>query len=168
MEVTKIRMQMQAATLPLAERLNVVEMVQELGVRGLYVGTTATMTRDVGFSIVFFPLYAQLKAALADEKGENSMSSVLQAGMLAGSLGAAAVTPADVIKTRMQVEGGFERFGGCMRNAASAVWKQEGPGAFFRGMLPRIMVMGPLFSITLLVFEAQKKFLCRNNNGVER
>ena len=100
MEITKIRMQMQA-TLPAAERKTTIEVVKSLGVRGMYSGTLATLARDVPFSLLFFPGYANLKALLADEKGENSVASQLFAGGVAGAFGAAAVTPSDVIKTRL-------------------------------------------------------------------
>lgn len=99
MEITKIRMQMQAL-LPVEERVNAVQLVRQLGIRGLYSGTVATLTRDVPFSLIFFPGYANLKALLADEKGNNSIASLLIAGGSAGSLAAGFVTPTDVVKTR--------------------------------------------------------------------
>jgi solute carrier family 25 aspartate/glutamate transporter 12/13 len=99
MEITKIRMQMQA-TLPLAERQSTVQVVQTLGIRGMYQGTAATLTRDVPFSVLFFPSYANLKKAFADHRGENSTFSLLAAGGIAGALAAAVVTPTDVVKTR--------------------------------------------------------------------
>ena len=66
----------------------------------MYTGTLETLSRDVPFSIVFFPLYANLKVAFADKKGDNSVASLLAAGGLAGASAAGAVTPSDVIKTR--------------------------------------------------------------------
>ena len=66
----------------------------------MYRGTAATLSRDVPFSVLFFPGYANLKKLLANEKGENSIPSLLIAGGAAGAIAAAAVTPTDVIKTR--------------------------------------------------------------------
>lgn len=99
MEITKIRMQMQA-TLPVDQRMSAVQLVRQMGIRGLYSGTVATLTRDVPFSVVFFPGYANLKAMLADENGNNSILSLLVAGGTAGSVSAGLVTPTDVVKTR--------------------------------------------------------------------
>ncbi len=99
MEIVKIRMQMQAL-LPAAERKTTMEVVRALGVKGMYSGTLATLARDVPFSILFFPGYANVKKLLADEKGENSMVSTLLSGGIAGSFAAGMVTPTDVIKTR--------------------------------------------------------------------
>jgi Mitochondrial carrier protein len=92
-------MQMQSS-LPLAERQTLSQIVSSLGIRGMYQGTLATLSRDVPYSFIFFPLYANVKAAMADSKGNNSMASVMLSGMLSGAIAAGAVTPTDVVKTR--------------------------------------------------------------------
>ncbi len=102
MEIVKIRMQIQG-TLPAAERQSLGQILSGLGVRGLYIGTPVTLLRDVPFSIVFFPLYANLKKMTADEKGHNGLLSLWCCGAVSGSTSAAVVTPCDVIKTRLQV-----------------------------------------------------------------
>lgn len=51
--------------------------------------------RDVPFSILFFPLNSFLKLQGADEDGKTSFSVILGAGLVAGVVGASAVTPAD-------------------------------------------------------------------------
>ncbi len=59
--------------------------------------------RDIGFSSVYFPAYAHIKRAFADDSGRNSPVSLLVSGTLAGVPAAILATPADVIKTRLQV-----------------------------------------------------------------
>ena len=71
-----------------------------MGIRGLYTGTAATLARDVPFSLLFFPSYANIKIALADKDGKNSLGSLLLAGGIAGAVCSGLVTPADVVKTR--------------------------------------------------------------------
>lgn len=125
MEITKIRMQMQAL-LPLGERQSLLQIVQSLGIRGMYSGSLATLSRDVPFSVLFFPGYANLKKATEDSNGRNSVLSLLFSGGVSGAVAAGAVTPSDVIKTRWCicfilvlykfVTGGFAVLGCCFWN----------------------------------------------------
>ena len=66
-------------------------------------GSRACLLRDGPFSAIYFPAYAHLKPKFADENGYNTPLSLLTAGAIAGMPAASLVTPADVIKTRLQV-----------------------------------------------------------------
>jgi len=76
MEIMKIRLQMQALK-PAAERQSTQELLKHLGLRGLYTGTPATLMRDVPFSMVLFPTYANVRVMLSDEDGHCGMGSNL-------------------------------------------------------------------------------------------
>lgn len=127
----------------------------------MYQGTLATLSRDVPYSFIFFPLYANVKASLANGRGENSMISVLVSGILSGAVAAGAVTPTDVVKTRLQLAGGKEKYGNAA-NTYRTIVRDEGVLALYRGAVPRMVVVGPLFGITLLAFEAQKEYMIKH------
>ena len=51
------------------------KLVKTRGILGLYRGTTATMFRDVSFSIIYFPLFANLNK-LGPKRADNTGGSV--------------------------------------------------------------------------------------------
>lgn len=69
----------------------------------MYKGARACFLRDIPFSAIYFPAYAHAKSATADDQGLNHPSSLFCSAFIAGVPAAALVTPADVIKTRLQV-----------------------------------------------------------------
>lgn len=155
MEIVKIRLQLQG-TDPTAKRMSPVEVVRHLGIRGLYKGSLATLIRDVPFSAVFFPLYANLQSLIGGK--DPGVAATLAAGCISGAAASGACTPADVIKTRLQVKGGMMKYGGiagCLRT----ILAEEGVAALFKGVGPRMMVVAPLFGISLLAFEVQKSIM---------
>ena len=82
------------------------KLMKERGLSGLYKGLGATAMRDVSFSIVYFPLFANLNE-LGPRRSPNSSEAILWwsfvSGMVAGSFSSVAVCPFDVVKTRLQV-----------------------------------------------------------------
>lgn len=50
-------------------KIRALSVVRELGLFGLYKGARACLLRDVPFSAIYFPTYAHVKAAMADEDG---------------------------------------------------------------------------------------------------
>lgn len=111
-------------------------VVKDLGLFGLYKGARACLLRDAPFSAIYFPTYAHTKAKLADENGYNHPLTLLLAGIIAGVPAAALVTPADVIKTRLQVVArqGQTTYTG-LWDAARKIHKEEGHRAFWKGSI---------------------------------
>ena len=73
---------------------------------------------------------------------------------MSGSISAAAVNPADVVKTRLQLlnKGAAEQSYDGIRDAFVKIFQQEGPSAFFKGALCRMIVIAPLFGIAQMVY----------------
>lgn len=80
------------------------DLIKSKGIMGLYKGTGATMLRDVTFSMIYFPLFANLNALGPQrEDGTSVFWTSFLAGCIAGSTAACAVNPMDVVKTRLQL-----------------------------------------------------------------
>ena len=161
MEITKIRMQTMY-TKPKAERMSTLQVMRHLGVRGLYRGTPATLMRDVPFSFIIFPGYSNLKKAFEDDQGNCSTLGNLAAGCISAAVGAGAVTPMDVIKTRLQVSGATEVYGegfASIPRCFAVTVRENGVRSLFAGVVPRMTVVGSLFGISLLSFDVCKGFL---------
>jgi len=133
------------------------ELLRTKGIVGLYKGTGATMLRDVSFSIIYFPLFANLNS-LGPRKAPGSHESVFWwsfiSGCASGSISAALVNPADVVKTRLQLlnKGASEQSYSGIADAFVRIFKTEGPTAFFKGALCRMIVIAPLFGIAQMVY----------------
>jgi solute carrier family 25 aspartate/glutamate transporter 12/13 len=173
LEITKIRLQMQGE----AQRLAIMSgkvppplkpalaIVKELGLVGMYKGASACFLRDIPFSAIYFPAYATAKAQLSatNENGETKAIDLLLAGAAAGVPAAALTTPADVIKTRLQVvardgEAAYKGIPDC----AADIFKKEGFSAFFKGAAMRVFRSSPQFGITLLAYESLNNLLPQN------
>ena len=161
MEIVKIRLQM--AALNEGGRGTPVgagSVVRELGFRGLYKGATACFMRDIPFSAIYFPLYATLRSYFQGDKSVAAPSDLFIAGGMAGAPAASLVTPADVIKTRMQTKmpnGGYMY--DSMAGAAKDIYTNEGVSAFFKGAPARVFRSSPQFAVTLLAYEMLQRAL---------
>lgn len=135
LEIVKIRLQV-AGEIAGGSKVRAWPVVKDLGLFGLYKGARACLLRDIPFSAIYFPTYAHTKEMFANEDGYNHPLTLLVAGALAGVPAAALVTPADVIKTRLQVVArkGQTTYKGLF-DAASKIYKEEGYRAFWKGTL---------------------------------
>ncbi|XP_038663421.1 LOW QUALITY PROTEIN: mitochondrial glutamate carrier 1 [Scyliorhinus canicula] len=131
------------------------ELLRSKGIAGLYKGLGATLLRDVPFSIVYFPLFANLNKLgqkSSDERAPFYVSFI--SGCIAGSTAAVLVNPCDVIKTRLQSlqrginEDSYSGIVDCTRK----IWRNEGVDAFLKGAYCRALVIAPLFGIAQVVY----------------
>ncbi|KAL1505732.1 hypothetical protein ABEB36_005228 [Hypothenemus hampei] len=159
LEIVKIRLQV-AGEIAGAAKVRAWAVVKELGLFGLYKGARACLLRDVPFSAIYFPAYAHTKASLADESGYNHPLTLLLAGAIAGVPAASLVTPADVIKTRLQVvaRAGQTTYSGVL-DATRKIYAEEGFRAFWKGSIARVFRSSPQFGVTLLTYEVLQRLL---------
>ncbi|OSD06211.1 mitochondrial carrier [Trametes coccinea BRFM310] len=165
LEIVKIRLQVQgeAAKLEGAVPKGAVHIIRQLGLLGLYKGASACLLRDIPFSAIYFPAYWHLKRDLFNE-GYNgkqlSFAETLTSAAVAGMPAAYLTTPADVVKTRLQVEArtGQTNYKG-LTDAFVKIYREEGFRAFFKGGPARVIRSSPQFGFTLVAYEYLHKFL---------
>ncbi|KAK5715631.1 mitochondrial aspartate-glutamate transporter agc1 [Elasticomyces elasticus] len=169
LEIVKIRLQVQGEAMKAAARdgeaipkRSAMWIVRHLGLLGLYKGASACMLRDAPFSAIYFPTYAHLKRDFFGESPTKKLGvlQLLTAGAIAGMPAAYLTTPADVIKTRLQVEArkGESSYNG-IRDAARSIYRDEGAKAFFKGGPARILRSSPQFGFTLAGYEVLQGML---------
>ncbi|EPY85578.1 solute carrier family 25, member 13 (citrin) [Camelus ferus] len=166
LEIVKIRLQV-AGEITTGPRVSALSVLRDLGFFGIYKGAKACFLRDIPFSAIYFPCYAHVKAALASEDGHVSPGSLLLAGAVAGMPAASLVTPADVIKTRLQVaaRAGQTTYSGvidCFRK----ILREEGPRALWKGAGARVFRSSPQFGVTLLTYELLQRWFYIDFGGV--
>ena len=128
-----------------------VNLVQTEGLR-LYAGIGWTMARNAPGSFALFGGNSMAKKALGLEETMTGQASVLQ-NFIASSSGAiASITvaqPLDVVKTRIQNRPFDSPESGV--SIIKNLIKNEGPSAFFKGVTPKLIVVGPklVFSMTI-------------------
>ncbi|CAF0838050.1 unnamed protein product [Adineta steineri] len=159
LEIVKIRLQV-AGELQSVRRPAATEVIRELGLRGLYKGARACFLRDIPFSCIYFPAYAHTKKKFADEHGYNDPKSLFISGLLAGIPAAGLCTPADVVKTRLQVQArkGQTKYDGLV-DAFRKIYAEEGWRAFWKGAGARMLRSSPQFGFTLLTYELLQRAL---------
>ncbi|OZJ01943.1 hypothetical protein BZG36_05496, partial [Bifiguratus adelaidae] len=171
LEIVKIRLQIQgeaAKNIDGAPRRSAIWIVRHLGIVGLYKGASACLLRDIPFSAIYFPAYAHLKKDVFHEGPQHKLTilELLTAGAIAGMPAAYFTTPADVIKTRLQVEArkGQTTYTG-IGDAARKILAEEGITAFFKGGPARVFRSSPQFGVTLTVYELLHQVLPLPGHG---
>ncbi|KAF4081563.1 hypothetical protein AMELA_G00162690 [Ameiurus melas] len=148
------------------------QLLREKGIGGLYKGLGATLLRDVPFSIIYFPLFANLNnLGKRGKDGPAPFYVSFVSGCIAGSTAAVAVNPVDVIKTRLQslTRGSQEDTYSGVTDCISKILRKEGPSAFLKGAYCRALVIAPLFGIAQVIYflgvgEFILSFLPKRNN----
>lgn len=151
------------------------------GVRGFYRGFGSTVAREIPFTCLQFPLYERLKLFLARRRTPTGLVADLPAleaaacGSLAGGVAAGLTTPLDVAKTRIMLSNKATppppaQAGGTatapttsstssFRVVLRQIYLEEGLGALFAGVVPRVIWISAGGAVFLGVYEWSKKAL---------
>ncbi|KAF8527409.1 mitochondrial inner membrane protein [Hysterangium stoloniferum] len=159
LEIVKIRLQIQGEVAK-AEGVvprGAIHIVKQLGLVGLYRGASACLLRDIPFSAIYFTAYSHLKKDFFQEGYNDKKLSFLETLAAAGIAGMPAsylTTPADVVKTRLQVEArkGQTSYKG-LADAFVKIYREEGFKALYKGGMARVLRSSPQFGFTLVAYE---------------
>ncbi|CAK9163191.1 unnamed protein product [Ilex paraguariensis] len=133
---------------------------KEGGLLGFFRGNGLNVLKVAPESAIKFYTYERLKDAIADAKGEDrgniGTTGRLIAGGMAGAVAQTAIYPMDLLKTRLQTyacEGGKVP---SLAKLSKDIWVQEGPRAFYRGLVPSLLGIIPYAGIDLAAYETLK------------
>ncbi|KAL0102100.1 hypothetical protein PUN28_018565 [Cardiocondyla obscurior] len=134
------------------------QILKEQGVRGLFTGLSSTIAREMPGYFFFFGGYEATRELLA-AKGQSRDDIGWQKTMVAGAVGGTmlwlAIFPADVVKSRIQVQN--------LKTPAWIVFKnisrQEGIGALYNGLMPTLIRTVPATATLFVTVEYTKKVM---------
>ncbi|EFC47397.1 predicted protein, partial [Naegleria gruberi] len=149
------------------------QVARSEGIRGLFRGYSATMVRDIPYSMTQFLIYEVLKNSILNRKMDQyrddlknstlkdpqeslksaqklTFSESIVVGGTAGAMAASLSNPIDVIKTRLQTSTTFK--GGFVAMFRK-IKQDDGWRGFFKGITPRVMWVTLSTGIMFSVFE---------------
>ncbi|KAM4853394.1 mitochondrial 2-oxodicarboxylate carrier isoform 3-T3 [Thomomys bottae] len=127
-----------------------------LGLGGLYKGLTATLGRHGVFNMAYFGFYHNVKSIVpVNEDPIEEFLRKFGIGFLSGTVASIINIPFDVAKSRIQgpqpVPGEI-KYRTCFKTMTT-VYEEEGFLALYKGLIPKILRLGPGGAVMLLVYE---------------
>lgn len=153
-----LKQRLQAGTYP-GLAAGVRTILKKEGPRALYTGYTATLIRDVPYTMLEFGLYSQFKRLLRAvvKKERLTPREEIALGGVAGGCTGFLTTPLDLAKTRLMTQSGVQYKG--VVDVLIKVARTEGVGGLFKGSLARTAWLVPFTAVFFGVHEASKRAL---------
>ncbi len=156
LEYLRTHMQAQRAPSQGTGTIAVLRVLLRSGAGNLFSGLGPTLWRDVPHSAVYWVLVEHLRDAFGGLDRSTTPAAVhFMSAWCAGTVAAAATTPFDVIKTKMQKEANGR--GKSVSLISREIWQVKGLRGFFAGLGPRVAKIGPASAVMLTVFEGLRK-----------
>ncbi|KAF6767120.1 Mitochondrial substrate/solute carrier [Kalmanozyma brasiliensis GHG001] len=167
LDLTKTRMQTASSRQGMFSLL--LSTFRTEGPRGLYVGLSASLLRQMTYSVTRFGAYDWLKARTLDSNGGKPLGPLQMAlcASAAGAAGGLAGNPADILLVRMTSDVNrkpADRYG--YPNAISGLarmTKEEGVGSLFRGLGPNTVRAVLMNASQLATYDVFKNLLLSSN-----
>ncbi|KAL2726461.1 mitochondrial ornithine transporter 1 [Vespula squamosa] len=133
-------------------------ILREQGIRGLFMGLTSTIVREMPGYFFFFGGYEVTRELLAkpnQKRDDIGWQKTMIAGAVGGTVLWLVIFPADVVKSRIQVQN--------LKTPALVVMKdiiqQEGIGALYNGLKPTLIRTVPATAMLFITYEYSKKLI---------
>uniref|UniRef100_A0A0N5CE99 Mitochondrial carrier protein n=1 Tax=Strongyloides papillosus TaxID=174720 RepID=A0A0N5CE99_STREA len=169
------RTKMQSEKLSYKNLVNVVKnTVYKEGFLSLWRGWSATLSRDVPFSAIYWMSYEGMNKKLRQLYNTTEKTFAINAtcGAVCGAFTAAITTPFDVVKTQREITlGELEKKGSKINDVRSAsikeifgqICRNLGPSHLFTGVIPRIAKIAPACTIMISTYEYLKNYYVHLN-----
>ncbi|CAK8680012.1 unnamed protein product [Clavelina lepadiformis] len=135
-----------------------------LGTKGINRGLTATLGRHGVWNMVYFGIYHSAKPYIPESKSWIETTAYkLLIGLGAGSIASVINIPYDVAKSRIQgpqpVPGQTKYFGA--HHTMLIIYKEEGFRALYKGLVPKLLRLGPSGAIMMFVYDTLSQYLAQ-------
>ncbi|XP_033209898.1 mitochondrial 2-oxodicarboxylate carrier [Belonocnema kinseyi] len=130
-----------------------------LGLDGLNKGLTATILRNAVFNSFYFGFYHSVKGYIpVNNDARLDFLTKVGIGFSSGIMASCLNIPFDVAKSRIQGEQGSVQYKGTFRTL-SIVYRREGFRALYKGLVPKVLRLGPGGAIMLVVYDYMHAYL---------
>lgn len=143
------------------------QLYKEGGTRSIYKGTVATISRDAPSSGIYFMTYEAVKNILKTYgyASDNVLGTIFAGGMSGVTFWIVGL-PCDVVKNRYQTAPDGMYPNGVI-DIIRQLLKNEGPLAFYKGIIPVLMRSFPANAACFFGFEASKQLINKlSKNGI--
>ncbi|GJZ77759.1 calcium-binding mitochondrial carrier protein SCaMC-1-like protein isoform X1, partial [Tanacetum coccineum] len=131
---------------------------KEGGILSFFRGNGLNVVKVAPESAIKFYTYELLKDFIGGgDKDDIGTSGRLLAGGMAGAVAQTAIYPMDLVKTRLQTYVCEVGKVPSLSKLSKDIWVQEGPRAFYKGIIPSLLGIVPYAGIDLAVYESLKE-----------
>jgi len=133
-------------------------VAQDEGLLGFWKGVRINMLRSVAFSSTLMTANSRVKGFLKNKLGTVGLPADVISSLCGSMIGIIFLNPIDIVRTRI-----FNQPAGAARlykngfDAAFKILKHEGAGAFFKGIGPNFLRIGPHTVLTFVFIGQYRK-----------
>jgi len=132
-----------------------------IGLNGLNKGLSATIMRNAVFNSFYFGFYHSVKGYIPARKEPwLEFLTKVAIGFVSGTVASCLNIPFDVAKSRIQGSQDGTQYKGTL-NTMHIVYKGEGFKALYKGLVPKVLRLGPGGAIMLVVYDYMHVFLTK-------